>query len=164
MFDFGELIVIAVVALIALGPERLPQTARTMGQWLGRLQNYVSQMRAEVDREFHLADLRNLGEQARSGVRSVETAVRGTVSGVQSEIGKVRADLMTPMEGNSWASGGPPPPPLSFTRRYRPRPTIDELTQEIERLKQQMALPDASLRARGRFAPRGRINRVRIRR
>jgi len=164
MFDFGEIIVIGVVALIALGPERLPQTARAIGQWVGRLQNYVAQMRVEFDREFHLADLRNIGTQAREQVRSVETTVRGTIAGADAEIDQTSAQVMAPLGDNSWSSGGPPPPVRSFTRRYRPRPTIDDLTQEIERLKRQMAVPDAALRPRAKFAPRARINRARVRR
>jgi sec-independent protein translocase protein TatB len=164
MPDFGEFLIIAIVALIVIPPERLPQAARTLGQWIGRMQNYVAQMRVEVDREFHLADLRRLGEEARSGARSVETAVRGAVAGVEAEVDRVRADAMLPLQGNSWA-GGEAPPVSSFPRRYRPRPSIDDLSLEIERLKSQMALPaGAAPGARRKFAPRARINRPRVRR
>ncbi|SPJ17291.1 putative Sec-independent protein translocase protein TatB [Burkholderiales bacterium] len=164
MLDFGEILLIGAVALVVLGPERLPQAARTLGQWIGKLQNYVSQMRVEFDREFHLADLRRLGEEARASARSVETAVRSAATGVESEITKVATDAMAPLGDNSWSSGGPPPPPMSFARRYRPRPSIDDLTQEIERLKRQLALPDGAARSRQKFAPRARINRPRVRR
>jgi len=164
MLDFGELLVIGVVALIVVPPERLPQAARTMGQWIGKLQHYVSQMRVEFDREFHLADLRRLGEEARDSARSVETELRGVASGVESEVSKVASDTMVTLGENSWTSGGPPAPPTNFPRRYRPRPTIDDLTQEIERLKRQLAMPDAATSARRKFAPRSRINRVRVRR
>ncbi|SPE21872.1 putative Sec-independent protein translocase protein TatB [Burkholderiales bacterium] len=164
MFDFGEILVIGVVALIVLPPERLPQAARTLGQWIGKLQHYVGQMRAEFDREFHLSDLRRLGEEARASARSVETELRGVVSGVESEVGKVAADAMVPLGDNSWTGGGQPLPPMSFPRRYKPRPSIDDLTQEIERLKRQLALPDASAGSRRKFAPRARVNRARVRR
>ncbi len=163
MPDFGELLVIGIVALLVIPPQRLPQVARTVGQWVGRMQTYVAQMRAEVDREFHLDDLRRIGEEARAGARSVEAAVRSTASGVASEINRAKEDVMLPFESNSW-SGGAPPPPASFTRRYAPRPNIDDLTQEIERIKRQLALPDASVAARRKFAPRARINRPRVRR
>jgi len=164
MFDFGELLLIGVVALIVLPPERLPQAARTLGQWIGKLQHYVGQMRVEFDREFHLADLRRLGEEARASARSVETQLRDAASGVQSEVNQVASDTMAALGDNSWTSGGPPPPPTYFPRRYKPRPSIDDLTQEVERLKRQLAMPDASAGARRRFAPRARINRVRVRR
>lgn len=164
MFDFGELVVIGVVALIVLPPERLPQAARSLGQWIGKLQHYVSQMRVEFDREFHLADLRRLGEEARASARSVETELREAASGVQSEVNQVASDTMVGLGDNSWASGGPPAPPTNFPRRYKPRPTIDDLNQELERLKRQLAVPHAGPGVRGRFAPRARINRVRVRR
>ena len=164
MFDFGELLVIGVVALIVLPPERLPQAARTLGQWIGKLQHYVGQMRVEFDREFHLADLRRLGEEARASARSVETELRSVASGVESEVGKVASDTMVALGENSWSSGGPTPPPTHFARRYKPRPSIDDLTQEIERLKRQLALPDGGSAARRKWAPRARINRVRVRR
>jgi hypothetical protein len=93
----------------------------------------------------------------------VETAVRGAVSGLQADVGTAKADAMSALGGSSWAAG-PPPPPASFTRRYRPRPSIDDLTQDIERLKRQLALPGATPGARRKFAPRARINRARVRR
>ena len=164
MFDFGELVVIGVVALIVLPPERLPQAARSLGQWIGKLQHYVSQMRVEFDREFHLADLRRLGEEARASARSVETELREAASSVQTEVDKAAGETMVALGDNSWASGGPPAPPTSFPRRYKPRPSIDDLTQEVDRLKQQLAVPRTASGVRGRFAPRSRINRVRIRR
>jgi sec-independent protein translocase protein TatB len=163
MPDFGEFLIIGVVALLVIPPQRLPQVARTVGQWIGRMQNYVAQMRTDIDRELHLADLRRIGEEARAGARSVETAFQGAVSGVQTEIEQARTDIARAIGGNSW-TGGPPEAPTSFPRRYRPRPTIDDLTQEIERLKRQLALPGAAPAARQKFAPRARINRARVRR
>jgi sec-independent protein translocase protein TatB len=164
MFDFGELLVIGVVALVVLGPERLPQAARTIGQWVGKLQGYVSQVRVDIDREFHLADLRRISEEARSGARSVENAVRGTVDSAETAVAAVHKDLMASMADNGWSSGGPPAPALSFPRRYKPRPSIDDLTLELERLKRQLAMPDAVAAGRRRYAPRSRINRARVRR
>jgi Tat protein translocase TatB subunit len=60
MPDFGELLIIAIVALVVIPPQRLPQAARTLGQWMGKMQSYVAQMRVDFDREFHLADLRSV--------------------------------------------------------------------------------------------------------
>jgi|SRR5450631_570997 len=164
MPDFGELFLIAIVALIVIPPQRLPEVARTVGQWMGRMQSYVAQMRVDIDREFHLADLRRIGEEAQAGARSVETAVQGAVAGVRADVDKAGADMMAPLGDNSW-SGGPQAPPLSFHRRYRPRPSVDDLSQEIERLKRQLALPNARASlSRQKFAPRARISRPRVRR
>ncbi len=163
MPDLGEFLIIGVVALLVIPPQRLPQAARTVGQWIGRMQSYVAQMRADIDREFHLADLRRIGEDARAGARSVESAIQGAVSGVQSGLEQTRTDIAQAISGTSW-TGGPPEAPASFPRRYRPRPTIDDLTQEIERLKRRLALPGAAPAARQKFAPRARVNRPRVRR
>ncbi|MBV1774497.1 Sec-independent protein translocase protein TatB [Burkholderiaceae bacterium DAT-1] len=62
MFDFsaGEVIVIGVVALVVIGPERLPTVARTVGTLLGRAQRYLSSVKAEVEREIELENLRKM--------------------------------------------------------------------------------------------------------
>jgi sec-independent protein translocase protein TatB len=166
MPDLGEFLIIGIVALLVIPPERLPQAARAVGQWIGRMQNYVAQVRVDIDREFHLADLRRIGEEARAEVRSVETAIQGAVAGVQNDLNKVRAEVSQSLGGGaSWAGGGMPQPPTTFPKRYKPRPSIDDLTQEIERLKSRLDLPSAPLSgARQKFSPRSRINRPRVRR
>ncbi len=68
MFDvgFSELMVIALVALIVLGPERLPQVAKTLGRWTGRAQRFVDKVRRDIDRELQteeLAKLKKLEEE-----------------------------------------------------------------------------------------------------
>ena len=62
MFDIGasEIFVIGVVALIVIGPERLPRVARTLGHLFGRLQRYVSEVKSDINREIELEELRNL--------------------------------------------------------------------------------------------------------
>lgn len=85
MFDIGfsELLVIGVVALIVLGPERLPKVARTAGHMLGRLQRYVSDVKAEIKREMHneeLMKLRSSLEEAKEAVTSVERSLREEVA------------------------------------------------------------------------------------
>ena len=64
-FSFGELAVIGAVALVVLGPERLPKVARTVGEWAGKAQRYVSQVKADINREMEVAELKKLQEQAR---------------------------------------------------------------------------------------------------
>ncbi len=60
MFDIGfaELLVIGVIALLVLGPERLPHAARTTGRWVGKMRRMVSQMTQEVDRQLKADELR----------------------------------------------------------------------------------------------------------
>lgn len=76
MFDIGfsELLLIGIVALIVLGPERLPKVARTVGHLVGRMQRYAAGLKAEIDREVKLEELKKLQEQfreAEAGARHV---------------------------------------------------------------------------------------------
>ena len=74
MFDisFTELIVIAVVALVVIGPERLPKVARTAGHLLGRLQRYVSDVKSDIQREMQLEELKKLQAEVAESARKVE--------------------------------------------------------------------------------------------
>ena len=67
-FSFGELAVIGAVALVVLGPER-PRVARTVGEWAGKAQRYVAQVKADINREVELADLKKLQDEARDVAR-----------------------------------------------------------------------------------------------
>jgi sec-independent protein translocase protein TatB len=77
MFDvgFSELVVIALVALIVIGPERLPKVARTAGLLLGRLQRYVSDVKADISREMQLEELKHLQGQINEQARALEESV-----------------------------------------------------------------------------------------
>ncbi len=81
MFDLGlaKLVLIGVVALIVLGPQRLPRVARTAGTLLGRAQRYVSEVKAEVSREIEVEELRKMHAQfaqaAQQGEQSFYDAV-----------------------------------------------------------------------------------------
>ena len=77
MFDIGfsELIVIALVALIVIGPERLPRVARTLGALLGRAQRYVNDVKADIQREVDLDGLKNIRSTFQDAAKSVEESV-----------------------------------------------------------------------------------------
>jgi sec-independent protein translocase protein TatB len=77
MFDvgFSELIVIALVALIVIGPERLPRVARTLGALLGRAQRYVNDVKADIQREVDLDELKNIQSTFQDAAKSVEQSV-----------------------------------------------------------------------------------------
>jgi sec-independent protein translocase protein TatB len=83
---FGELMVIGVVALVVLGPERLPRVARTAGHLLGRFQRYVSEVKADINREIELADLKRLQTTVEDAARSIETSVRTGMDEAQKEL------------------------------------------------------------------------------
>ncbi len=108
MFDIGfsELMVIAVVALIVIGPEKLPKVARTVGHLFGRMQRYVNDVKSDISREMALDDLRKLQSSMEDTVRSVEQSVTGEVQSAEksvaeelrlaeSEMNKITADAPT---------------------------------------------------------------------
>src|SRR5436190_10993784 len=88
MFDIGfsEMMVIALVALIVIGPERLPRVARTLGHLAGRLQRYVADVKADINREVELDELRKMKD-------TVQQAASGFENSVQSEFTKAETDL-----------------------------------------------------------------------
>jgi sec-independent protein translocase protein TatB len=169
-FSFGELAVISAVALVVLGPERLPKVARTVGEWAGKAQRYVSQVKADINREMELSELKKLQEQARGIAHEFETAVTSEVKGIESSVGSVASTANDGVGGlgtdnytNAWdqRDGWTP---TRFARRYKPGPSIDELSDEIARLKRQLSMPGTLGHTRHKYAPRARLNRPRIRR
>ena len=95
MFDvgFSELIVIGVVALVVIGPERLPKVARTVGVLVGRLQRYVSQVKADINREMEMADLGKVKQEFESAARSFQTEVESKAADVEREIRDAQAQI-----------------------------------------------------------------------
>ncbi len=120
MFDIGftEIVVIAVVALIVLGPEKLPKTARTLGHLFGRLQRYVADVKADINREIELDELRKLQQQVRTAAKDIETSMTTAASGVESSVRAVETELNAAAAGDtkrrvrgaSPAAAAPPPP------------------------------------------------------
>ena len=92
MFElsFGKMMIIAVVALIVLGPERLPKVARTLGHLLGRARSYANQVKQDIDREMQMDELRKLQEQAKDAARSFETAVNDAGKSVEAQAAEVQ--------------------------------------------------------------------------
>ncbi len=78
MFDIGfsELMVIGVVALLVIGPEKLPKVARTLGHLLGRAQRYVNDVKSDINREIQLDELKKLQSQVTDSARALEDSVR----------------------------------------------------------------------------------------
>lgn len=95
MFDIGfsELLVIGVVALIVIGPEKLPRVARTVGHLLGRMQRYVADVKADINREIELEELRKMRD-------SMQNAAADIQSSVDAELHKTAEDLNKAVEGD----------------------------------------------------------------
>ncbi len=95
MFDIGfsELTLIAVVALIVLGPDRLPKAARTMGHLFGRLQRYVNDVKADISREMELDELKKLQQQVQGAAREIETSMTSAVRDFETGARAVEKEL-----------------------------------------------------------------------
>jgi sec-independent protein translocase protein TatB len=95
MFNFGlsEIMVIAVVGLIVIGPERLPKVAKTVGHLFGRMQRYASQVKAEIDREVQLDELKNLQKTMKEAADEIEADVSSQFNFIQSEIDETEKEL-----------------------------------------------------------------------
>jgi len=104
MFDIGfsELMVIALVALIVIGPERLPRVARTLGHLAGRLQRYVADVKADINREVEFDELKKMRD-------SMQEAATGFESSVTTEMKKTESELNAAVEGKAEAEVSPPP-------------------------------------------------------
>ncbi|MDR0587375.1 MAG: Sec-independent protein translocase protein TatB [Burkholderiales bacterium] len=116
MFDisFSEMLVIAVVAVVVVGPKRLPKTVRTIAHLLGRAQRYVSDIKSDIEREIQIEEIRNLknsvdglGKEltstARAAVGDVEksvTEVKDSLSSMKSDMETVAKDQDIPGAGN----------------------------------------------------------------
>ena len=81
MFDisFSELLVIAVVALLVIGPERLPKVARTVGAFTGRMQRYMTQIKEEVNREMRFEELQKLQQEIKQSVEQETSALQASI-------------------------------------------------------------------------------------
>lgn len=88
MFDlsFFEIMVIGVVALMVIGPEKLPTVARSIGRFTGRAQRYISQIKEEVNREVRFDELKSLQGEIAAGVNKAK-------AGMQDEVEQLEASL-----------------------------------------------------------------------
>ena len=107
MFDigFGELLVVGAVALVVLGPERLPVVARTAGLWVGKARNMLAGVKAEIDRELKAEDLkRALEEQAKTAslyemVEETKSTLDETKSALKDAVEEVQGVKQQVAEG-----------------------------------------------------------------
>jgi len=115
MFNFGisELMIIAVVGLIIIGPERLPRVARTLGHLVGRMQRYVTEIKADISREVELDELRKLQSSMKEAAEEIEESVSKQVNFIEDEVKQAESatrksveDAVEPEAGDSEAESG----------------------------------------------------------
>lgn len=121
MFDisFTELLVIGAVALVVIGPERLPKVARTVGHLLGRAQRYVSDVKSDIQREMELDELKKFKAQMDEAASSLKTSLREAESSIRqpldqfhdemSKLASSATSLSSPEESAPADAAGPGP-------------------------------------------------------
>jgi sec-independent protein translocase protein TatB len=104
MIDFGfdKIALIGAVALIVIGPEKLPRVARTVGTLMGKARRYVADVKAEVNRSIELEELQKMKSQFESAARDVEQTVSREINEAQQQFGEATAGL----DGASLMGGG----------------------------------------------------------
>jgi sec-independent protein translocase protein TatB len=88
MFDFGfwELVLIAVVALLVVGPERLPGVARQAGLWIGRARRFMNSVRSDIKREIQAEELKEVLNKQQSELKELKGMLMETQSDVKTEL------------------------------------------------------------------------------
>lgn len=118
MFDIGfsELLLIGVVALVVIGPEKLPRVARTIGVLFGRMQRYVSQVKADINREMETAELAQVKSEFESAARSFKSDVESTVAKTEEDLREVESSIERELKTD------PVPAPVPRTQEQDPAP------------------------------------------
>jgi len=136
-FSFSEIALIGVVALVVIGPERLPKVARTTGVIVGRIKRYAATVHADIAREVELSELRRVQSDLQDAAKSLETNIQSLQTGMndtlvsaESTLTEVKEQWMTgPMVHKSGDSA--PPSETSLTRSPVYEPTQQDLALEI---------------------------------
>ena len=107
MMDFGldKIALIGAVALVVIGPEKLPRVARTVGALFGKAQRYVSDVKAEVNRSIELEELKKMKTQFEDAARNVEDTVRTEVNSASAAFDNEWASATAGLDGSGTNSG-----------------------------------------------------------
>lgn len=111
MLDFGfdKIALIGAVALIVIGPEKLPRVARTVGTLLGKAQRYVADVKAEVNRSIELEELQKMKSQFQTAVSDVEQSVRQEVNSATQAFDQTWRDVSGGDSSHDALTIAPPP-------------------------------------------------------
>ena len=126
MIDFGfdKLALIGAVALIVIGPEKLPKVARTLGHLVGKAQRYVADVKAEVNRSIELDELKKMKTQFEDAARDVESSVSQQMNEASTSFEKDWASIGSSLDSHSSSDStssyeplAPPPPEYRHPRK-----------------------------------------------
>lgn len=132
-FSFSELIAIGLVALIVIGPQRLPKVARTAGHFLGRLQRYVADVKSDIQREMQLEDLKKIQQDVEKQARELENSMRVQVASVEADLGKTVGEVKSSLSVAPEAAAPvvESSPPASATAEPTPSAAAEPATPQL---------------------------------
>jgi len=139
MFDIGfsELVVIGVVALIVIGPERLPKVARAAGLLYGRMQRYVSAVKSDISREIQLDEIRRAGQSFKDSVESAASGVEQQATVVddylRNEVSNVKQAVTASVAGEGKPAVAEPARPIETEPSPQQSLPLDEPDQNAGR-------------------------------
>ena len=139
MFDIGfsELVVIGVVALIVIGPERLPKVARAAGLLYGRMQRYVSSVKSDISREIQLDEIRRAGQSFKDSVESAAAGVEQQATVVddylRNEVSNVKQAVTESVAGEGQPAVAEPARPIETAPSPQQSLPLDEPDQNARR-------------------------------
>jgi sec-independent protein translocase protein TatB len=144
MFEIGftELLVIGVVALIVIGPERLPKVARTVGHLYGRMQRYVSTVRSDIGREMQLDEIRRAGQSFKESVESAASDIGQQATVVDDYLRNEADSVSKGMAALAETASEPPPAAETAIKR----------AEEERSLQQSLPLDEPDQNAAARTA------------
>jgi sec-independent protein translocase protein TatB len=92
MFDagFAEVMVIAVIALLVIGPERLPEVAAKVGGWIGKVKAFVSTTKADIEREFQASEMRDLLSEQKKEIEELRQMVSETQDDFRTNVDEAK--------------------------------------------------------------------------
>lgn len=109
MFDisFMEMLIVAIAALVVIGPERLPKVARQAGNWVTKLRRYVDDVKSDFNRQIELSELRDLKKDVEEAARSIEGSVGGAMTDAKSSFDSMQQSLEDAGDAGSKAAAEP---------------------------------------------------------
>ncbi len=121
MIDFGfdKIALIGAVALIVIGPEKLPRVARTVGTLLGKARRYVSDVKAEVNRSIELEELQKIKTQFETAAHDVESSVTREFNEASSALNQSIGEAKLDYDGSGSHSPAWEPPPPQYKRPHK---------------------------------------------
>lgn len=104
MLDIGvtKIAIIGAIALVVIGPERLPGVARTLGTLLGRARSYMADVKAEVDRSMALDELKKMKESVQSAAQEVEQSIQTGTRELESVLAEATTSAESTVDGNAF--------------------------------------------------------------